>query len=344
MLLAGVAAVAVAPLAAWATPAGLATSTVGEPCPRETVPAPAGLTARFFDGGDPSGLYQVGRAADGDEIEHLVLWKDGTAHDLGVPPLGVNAFAIDVNQQGEIIGNTFLDDEWRGWRSQGGKFTAVPLPPSAVSATAVAINSKGAVAGTTFHRAGLFDGQAAVWSADSLVRELTRPIGFNEARAADIDEDGTVIGTVELWDYEALALLDQRAVAWFPDGTWRFLAEIDSADHTEAGSIRNGLVVGTDGDGGVLAWNARSGGATELLPEGRPITVNSNKSVTTSNLELLLPSGVRRPLPIFDQIFGGVPVVLTDADVVYGYADFYDEDRQTSATALLRWNCGIHIS
>ncbi|MCX5233561.1 lamin tail domain-containing protein [Streptomyces sp. NBC_00233] len=312
----------------------------GEACSREVISGPAGLTAKTLEAGDPSGRYQAGRAVDSADVEHLVLWTDGVAEDLGVPALGANSFPSDVNGHGEIVGNVFMDGNWRGWRRRGGQFTPVTLPASALTADAVAINGNGEMAGTSFRAAYAQDGRATVWSTDNSARELTRPAGFNDARALDIDDDGTVIGTVSLLDYDTATTLDQRAVAWFPDGTWRFLNGIRPTDQTEAKAIRNGRVVGTTASGGILAWNAVSGDVTQLSPEGRPVEVNSTGSVTTTNLELILPSGVRRPLPIFDPVHGGASRVLTDANIVYGKASYYDEDLQATVAPLLRWNCG----
>jgi uncharacterized membrane protein len=308
------------------------------------MPALPGSTGTDVRGGDPGGHYQFGSSQDADDESHNVLWQEGTARELPIPTADGNATPADVNQSGEIAALTREDDDFQGWRYRNGQVTSLPSPQSARSAQPTAINGGGGIVGTAFYAPQERDGYAVVWSADNAVRKLPRPDGFNEARASDIDDDGTVVGYVQQWDYPNARLLDERAVAWSADGSWRFLAGLVPNAHTEALAIRNGRVVGTEqGRDHALAWDARSGEATELPTHGRPVAINSHGSVALDpgNGDMtLLQQGVERPLPVADpNMSNGSVAALTDTDVVYGSDRVWDGDRQASVVQPVRWRC-----
>jgi hypothetical protein len=132
-----------------------------------------------------------------------VLWQDGTARELRIPTADGNATPQDVSQSGEIAALTREGDDFQGWRYRDGQVTSLPSPQSARSSQPTAISGGGEIAGTAFYAGSARDGYAVVWSADNSVRKLPRPDGFNEAQASDIDDDGTVVGYVQQWDYPA---------------------------------------------------------------------------------------------------------------------------------------------
>jgi hypothetical protein len=139
---------------------------------------------------------------------------------------------------------------------------------------------------------------------------------------------------VRLWDYPAARVLDQRAIAWFPDGGWRLLESVP-ASFTEAVAIRSGTVVGTDGTGRPIRWEAGAGAATGLAAAGRPTAVNARGSVTfdTGDGLELLQDGVSRPLPVLDPASSGAIAGLTDTDTVYGTLFTAGGDRP------IQWDC-----
>jgi hypothetical protein len=115
----------------------------------------------------------------------------------------------------------------------------LPAPSGAAAAGASAINARGQIAGVSSDQDG-WNSRAVVWSATNVVRVLPQPVGFNEAMVAGIDDDGTVVETV----YDGAVIKAQRAVAWFPEGTWRFLPGTAADSFVQATSIRHGAVVG----------------------------------------------------------------------------------------------------
>jgi hypothetical protein len=318
-------------------------SAAAEPCAREIMPVLPGSTGTDVRGGDPGGHYQFGSSQDADEENHTVLWQDGTARELRIPTAHGDAAPQDVNQSGEIAALTREGDDFQGWRYRDGQVTSLPVPPSARSIQPTAISGGGEIAGIAFY-APAGDGYAVVWSTDNAVRKLPRPDGFNEVRVSDIDDDGTVVGYVQQWDYPNAEILNERAVAWSADGSWRYLAGLVPDAHTEALTIRNGRVAGTEeGRDHALAWDAHSGEATELPARGRPIAINSGGSVALNPGHgdlVLLQQGVERPLPVDDSnMSGGSVSALTDADVVYGSDWVWDGAKQASVQWPVRWRC-----
>ncbi|GAB2840575.1 hypothetical protein GCM10027176_50500 [Actinoallomurus bryophytorum] len=319
-------------------------SAAAEPCAREIMPVLPDSTSTNVLSGDPGGRYQIGTSRDTDENDHNVLWQDGTARELRIPTGHGDASPQDVNRSGEIVALTSEGDDVQGWRYKNGQVTGLPSPESARSTEPTVINSGGEIAGTAFYAANAWDGYAVVWSADNAVRKLPRPDGFNEARVSDIDDDGTVVGYVTQWDYAKAEVLNERAVAWSADGSWRFLPGLVPDAHTQALTIRNGRVAGTEqGRDHAVAWDARSGEATELPARGRPVAINSGGSVALNpgyGDMVLLQQGVERPLPVDDpNMSGGSVFALTDADVVYGSDWVWDGDKQTSTQWPVRWRC-----
>ena len=337
---AAVLAVVLPAVAAQRTPASAAAAA----CAREIMPVLPGSTGTDVRGGDPGGHYQFGSSQGADDESHNVLWRDGTARELRIPTAQGDASPQDVNERGEIAALTREGDDFQSWRYTNGQVISLPSPQAARSTQSTAINGGGEIAGTASYAPALRDSYAVVWSADNAVRKLPRPDGFEEVRVSDIDDDGTVVGHVQHWDYPKAELLNERAVAWSADGSWRFLAGLVPGAHTEALTIRNGRAAGNEeGRDHALAWDAHSGEATELPAKGRPVAINSGGSVALNPGHgdmVLLQQGVERPLPVDDpNMSGGSVSALTDADVVYGSDWVWDGDKQASVLQPVRWRC-----
>jgi hypothetical protein len=212
----------------------------------------------------------------------------------------------------------------------------LPAPSGAFGAGAVAINARGQIAGQSFDQDG-WDQRAVVWSATNAIRVLPRPDGFNEATVAGIDDDGTVVGTVSDWNYEAATVRAQRAIAWFPEGTWRFLPGTAADSFVEATSIRHGAVVGAQRGNTALVWSARSGDPTVLTTGATPGDISTTGSVTlrkgADNL-LYQPGAGYRLLPQDDPGMGlSTAASVTDDEQVYG------TDAGSGTSTPVRWTC-----
>jgi hypothetical protein len=93
---------------------------------------------------------------------------------------------------------------------------------------------------------------------------LPVPAGASGGAATDIDDDGTIVGYIEVSDG------NERPYVWFADGTHRELPVPSGAGGQSKSSrqlaraygIRNGWVTGITGmtpDSGAVRWNLRTG-------------------------------------------------------------------------------------
>ncbi|MDQ7904098.1 hypothetical protein RB614_06120 [Phytohabitans sp. ZYX-F-186] len=230
-------------------------------CALERLPAPDGAPMALVTGADPTGRYLVGRSYPRPGQYQAVVWHGGTATKVLLPG-DLEESLTDVNSAGTAV----------GWSYTGGEGDAGPVPyvyrdgtvsklPGVARGSAYAVNDAGAIAGADE------SGHALLWrSATAPPTRLPVPAGTSEARASDIDEDGTVVGTL---DYE-------RAYVWLPDGTHRQLpmpaidgepaatATVDSVrDGWATGMATNGIGRKGDGAKGVktaaVRWNVRTG-------------------------------------------------------------------------------------
>lgn len=250
-----------APESAPPGPAAPAAPTPPASCTLERLPAPDGAPMALVTGADPTGRYIVGRTYPRQGEYQAVIWHDGAGRTVPLPG-DLEESLTDVNSTGTAV----------GWSYAGGEGDARPVPyvyrdgevsrlPGVESGSAYAVNDDGAIVGADD------DGHALLWSsATARPTRLPVPAGAAEARASDIDDDGTVVG----------AIGHDRPYVWFPDGTHRQLAlpTLDGkpAATAHASSIRNGWAtgvatngVGRKGDGAkgvkvaAVRWNVRTG-------------------------------------------------------------------------------------
>jgi uncharacterized membrane protein len=299
------------------------------------MPVPAGTQSASIGGGDPSGKYLLGNSTDTSGQTHTLLWTGGAVQDLGVS----DQHLMDIDSSGEIVGDTPADgDGGQVYVRAYGQTITLSAPGSPLDTEAVGISNDGEVAGTAFYQDNERDGYAVAWSPGGSVDKLPRPSGFNTAQATGIDADGTVVGTVTDMDWPDAETLNEKAIAWFPDGTWKLLPGLDSDSFTEGVAISNGTVIGNVADGDPLEWDASSGTPSALPADGRPVAINSGGSVVLegSGSPVWVHDGVSRTLPDFDPVMGtGNVGLLTDSDVAYG-SDVKDI---TYETVPVRWDC-----
>ncbi|MGA5303187.1 hypothetical protein ACPCHT_24880 [Nucisporomicrobium flavum] len=230
---------------------GTAPRPVATPAPSITAAAPlerpkdctvtrlptGGVEKALVTGGDPSGHWVVGRtypAGKDDGSRPLVIWKDGKIADT-VRIGGQDQSFEDINKRGNAVGYTF-EPGVRPYAYSNGKVTPIP----GGEAVAQAINDDGVVVGSL---GPIYEGLPVRWSSITAQPEkLPVPRGTESGAAIDIDEDGTILGTVSPKGKEGSGYL------WLPDGTHRAmpLPKIDGKKATMfwPASIRNGWVVG----------------------------------------------------------------------------------------------------
>jgi hypothetical protein len=246
-----------------------------------------GLNQALVTGGDPSGELLVGRLypTNGSFHRPLVVWKNGKIADRVEMP-GSDQSLDDINSHGVAVGTSFgSDDRQRAYVVRSGKVTAL----KGGEAGATAINDAGVIVGTV---GTALDGQPARWSSATVAPvRLALPSGAATGEASDIDEDGTVLGTIQP------KRGTQTGYLWMPDGTGRRMP-LPTVDGAKANyfwpeSIRNGWVAGragVDDSGGGSTFTAFryrvDTGRYERVPDsaGMPARVAANGWVAGESL------------------------------------------------------------
>ncbi|MCU7728599.1 hypothetical protein ODJ79_33215 [Actinoplanes sp. KI2] len=235
-------------------------------CTIEKLPVPDGVRMALVSGGDPGGSWFVGRSYPKGGGYQAVIWHAGTATKVMLPG-DLEENLVDVTANGDAVGWSYVqsgaDGVKRPYAYVGRKI--VQLKGVATGA-ANAINEAGAIAGEGGANPGTGRDQAVVWpSATAAPIVLPVPKGTAESTASDIDEDGTVVGSLDL----------KVPYVWFADGTYRALPlptiNGKKAVSARVFSIRNGWATGVadatsqdlaganPGDGVAVRWNVRTG-------------------------------------------------------------------------------------
>lgn len=257
-------------IADWHAPAATAPTA----CTLDLLPVPDGVTMALASGADPTGAYIVGRSYPTSGGYQTLLWHDGKATKVALPG-DEEASLQDVNSKGTAVGWSFEDDKPVPYVYHG---SAVAKLPGAAHGSAYAINDAGAIVGDDSAGAPDDKGAPLVWpSATAAPFRLPMPAGAVNGKATDIDEDGTVVGTID----------HNRPYVWFADGTHRELPmpvlDGKPAQSAQVHSIRNGWATGTAGTGEKLAaggrrptlvrWNVRTGEVR--LPDETALVANA---------------------------------------------------------------------
>ncbi|AEV81552.1 hypothetical protein ACWT_0539 [Actinoplanes sp. SE50] len=251
------------PTAADSTPGSAAPVGVKPPtrCTVRQLPIPDGAPAALVAGADRTGRYLVGRSYPKENEWQPVIWQDGAASTVPIPGTFEKQLA-DVNASGVAVG-------W-GFSS---KTTSLPYVfgngqvtrlPGVTGGQALAINDRGAIVGDDGSRPVLWR------SATAQPTRLPVPPGTTHAQATDIDQDGTVVGTID----------DRIPYVWLPDGTHHPLSlpDLDGepvegrAFHISGGWVSGvvntrGAAAGLAAERGeirVVRWNLRTGAATPV--------------------------------------------------------------------------------
>lgn len=132
------------------------------------------------------------------QVEHAFLYNNGVMRDLGALSTGTMSWASDINDLGQVVGNSTTDRNWgqnaflydaAGMRALGG------LRPGEAS-VAYSINNHGQIVG--YAATGTDLGDAAVLWENGEIKDLNRLIppgsGWVLMRANAINDAGQIIG------------------------------------------------------------------------------------------------------------------------------------------------------
>lgn len=217
-------------------------------CVAQRLPMPKGYPAKsVVTAGDPTGRFLAGRAYPYDGRDRLLIWDNGQVKV--VRHQGSDPDFVDISPSGVAVANSFIGDNQVTWIYRDGRLSRL----KGNNAWSMAVNDSGAVV-------GYYRNKAAVWRTPSSAPEQLRfPAGLSGV-GNDIGSDGTVVGHSVV-----PGVGKNRAVAWAPDGTMRYLpvpADIGGApvSMSQARSISGDWAAGY-----VVAGDLRSGGKAYLV-------------------------------------------------------------------------------
>jgi hypothetical protein len=302
LLVAGAATVLAPSATAFAAPAPAAHGT----CRISVLPDLPGIDSSRVSAGDPTGRYLIGDAYPTDAPQVSVLWTAGKPRQIKTP--GVQGRLIDVNSSGTMIGAYIdADGHQHAFVSNGRRVT--DLPPSAPGASTwpIAINTRGDVLGGNIEPSG--QAVYVVWPAGrpSEMRRLTIPDGAMVPSISDIDDDGTVVGTLSFPDRVA-------AYVWPAHGQPYALPYPAGVTGANATVIRHGWIGGYRYLAGALPvrWSPHNHRA-EVINAGEHVATAINSSGTMAAESVVVHRDGR--VVTLPDVPGGVsPTAYTIAD------------------------------
>jgi hypothetical protein len=210
-------------------------------CQISRLPVPNDTPMSLVTGADPTLRFIVGRSyRNGDTPHATFIWNLATVHEVVIP--GDDAQFRDISTAGVAVGFSFVDGQVVPWLYRRSELSRLPGVPSGA---AQAINEAGAIAG--YRVDSETDRILPVhWpSPMSDPVDLPLPAGGWTGAAYDIDDDGTVVGTLVRSGAGGEV---ERAFVWFPGGKPQELPlpKVDgvTAKVSRAFAIRNGWVTG----------------------------------------------------------------------------------------------------
>ncbi|QGN50376.1 hypothetical protein ACN26Y_01660 [Micromonospora sp. WMMD558] len=233
-------------------------------CAISALPVPDGVTMALVTGADPTGRILLGRSYPRNGEYQVLVWTAGRA--TKVPMRGADQTLQDVTTGGLAVGAAHQ-------RLAPGDAGSGPVPYAYSDGRLTRLRGVTFGSPRAVNEAGKIVGvgeslRPLVWASPaSEATELPLPAGASGGEAHDVDEDGTVVGTVVTDGRRA-----ERPYVWFPDGSHRELPlpKVDGATGARAFTVRNGWATGALTGGGAGAasavrWNVRTGEA-RLFP------------------------------------------------------------------------------
>ncbi|GIJ69321.1 hypothetical protein Voc01_042380 [Virgisporangium ochraceum] len=307
---------------------------------------------------DPTGRWAVGWIASNDrQTQLMILWENGKARLM--PPETKNGHPIAVNEQGQVLGKSGLNEYGAvgSWVYRNGSFDRLGIPAGYPGHDLNGINAAGDVLGyVVYHQAGAtgLQSRVAVWKAGDLSTPQLLPNPRNALWGAErFGSDGTILGSLQP---------GMRPYVWAGPGTGR---ELSGPSDTESPRLRdsNGdWVVGDTGTGRrVFRWRLSTGERTEVpipsLPGFRAggmtgITVRSDGEVAIIGRQedpaagpdsplLLLRNGQKKVLPAPDGFWASGSHMSTGGSIVYGEVirSLEPNEQKKDMPAAVYWTC-----
>lgn len=295
-----------------------------------TLPLAQGLPGGEVEATDGQGGY-AGEGTSwfmGVRTSHAVLWRNGTATDLGVVPgLRTNSVSVTgVNKSGTVIGhaqNTTTYTE-RAFHSLDGKLERLPEPPGTDSSVASAINDNGDIVGDigVKHQSGVeiyYVHTAVLWpaSAPGTVVKLTSGLPTTgHAKATGIDQDGTVLITYFKSPKEEFS--PNKLYLWH-NNTTRELALPAGVLTVRGVGIANGRVAGAtfkskyEDDGLAALWD-QNGTLTRPVTGSELLSVNRNGQSVGFTTDKTFSYGVWQGTQLVGKLSGSLGLKVSGDD------------------------------
>ncbi|MEV4509560.1 hypothetical protein AB0K00_11445 [Dactylosporangium sp. NPDC049525] len=313
--------------------------TAARGCTVQQLATPAGEGPKaIVSGSDPTGKYLVGRTYP-DGHPSTVVWEN--LQPRKVPMQGDDPTLSDATSGGVFVGSSFTGyDTTSAWVYKGGKFAKL----AGANAAARAINEREVIV-------GIVQGKPAMWASPTAQPTmLATPPGKGWTGAATgIDEDGTIVGTLQGGPGG-----EGQAYVWGPDGTVRKLAQPTvkgkPASTYNAGEIRDGWVVGWAAYDepnrgprwlGAPRWNLRTGALDTT--DGVFTAINAQGRIV-GQLDVVAPDGTKVTLPLPGGLEAKTAMVNTgtisdDGSIIAGYLNTRDGSLDEQPISVV-WKCG----
>ncbi len=176
---------------------------------------------------------------------HAFFWQNGEMRDLGAL-LGLpNSRARDINNRGQIVGESFTFPAFGGPETfdraksraviwENGRMRIL----AGARAQARSVNERGEVVGWV---GGIDSEQPALWQKGAM-RKLGR-VGKGSSLAVDVNERGQVVGVSGSWNYAEFDLMEVRGFVW-ESGTIRDLGKLGDWNWLKAINDKGSIVGG----------------------------------------------------------------------------------------------------
>lgn len=186
------------------------------------------------------------------------IWDDGEGMRplMAYPPAPEWRYTsvMDISDTGDVVG-TREDDSWH-MDLASGEITILATPPGYTATQAWAVNDSGVIVGASRTEADAASAPT-VWTPPAYQPVTLDPMGAQHGSADDIDDDGTIVGTL----YHSPT--SPTAAYWDPGTLQPHALTLEDVEYPYIGGIDDGTII----VGGAI-WNIPTGTLDRLAPEG----------------------------------------------------------------------------